>query len=276
MTDRSIETERLELARRTYRHCNLCERRCGVDRTRGQRGFCQAGDTALVYRHRVECGEEAELVPSQLFYLSGCNLRCAYCIGESDAFDPERGSPLCGDFLSRLIPVGRRWGARNIQWVGGEPSIHTPAILEAMAQCDGLPPVVWKSNGFSTVEGISLLSGIVDVYVVDLKFGNDACARRIAGVEGYMRVLTRNLMLMAQETRLIVRHLVLPGHFDCCYRPIVAWMRRNLPAVPLRVMTGYLPRWHAAEYDELVSPLDRASGKRAVEHAMETGLNVIT
>ena len=255
MSDQTVDAERLKPARQQYQHCLLCEHRCGVDRTSGERGFCKATADARVYRCRVECGEEIELIPSQLLYLSGCNLRCAFCIGEADAFDPQRGRLLTSPFLAETIANGGPQGAKNIQWVGGEPTIHLPAILEAMAGCDHLLPVVWKSNFFGTIEGFALLDGLVDVYVADLKFGNDTCARRIAGVDGYMEIVTRNLLLAAQADRLIVRHLLLPGHLECCYRPIVDWMCRHLPAVPLRVMTGYLPRWRAACHQELASPL---------------------
>ena len=271
----TIEAARLELARQEYRHCRLCEHRCGVDRANGEQGFCKATAEARVSRYRVECGEEIELIPSQLLYLSGCNLRCVFCIGEADASDPGRGRLLTSQFLTEVIQSGRKQGARNIQWVGGEPTIHLPAVLAAMADCDPLPPVVWKSNFFGTIEGFALLDGVVDVYVADLKFGNDACARRMAGVDKYVRIVTRNLLLATERARLIVRHLLLPGHFECCYRPIVEWMCRCLPAAPLRIMTGYLPRWQAARCPELVAPLGREVGARAVALAQHRGLNVI-
>ena len=275
MLRKTVEVESLGLTRQEYRHCMLCEHRCGVDRVSGERGFCEATAEARVYRCRVECGEEVELIPSQLLYLSGCNLRCVFCIGEADAFDPQRGRPLSGQLLAEAVAAGCERGARNIQWVGGEPTIHLPAILEAMADCDRLLPVVWKSNFFGTLEGFALLDGLVDVYVADLKFGNDTCARRIAGVDGYMQIVTRNLLQAAQGTRLIVRHLLLPGHLECCFRPIVDWMYRHLPTVPLRIMTGYLPRWRAACHQELASPLGREVGDQAIAFAREKGLNVI-
>lgn len=309
MSDRTIGAERLELARQQYRRCLLCEHRCGVDRTNGQRGFCQAAAHARVYRHRVECGEEVELIPSQLLYLSGCNLRCVFCIGEADAFDPQRGQVLTNQLLSDAIVAGHKHGARNIQWVGGEPTIHLPVILETMAGCDRLPSVVWKSNFFGTIEGFTLLNGIVDVYIADLKFGNNTCARQISGVDQYMQIVTRNLLHVAQggcdktgtgslptrkspvdmasgevpvsilsqpqTNRLIVRHLLLPGHLDCCYRPLVDWMSHHLPAVPLRIMAGYLPRWQAARYPDLASPLGREVGAQAVALAKQKGLNLI-
>ena len=276
MPDQPIGAERLQLARQQYQCCLLCEHRCGIDCADGQRGICQAATEARVYRCRVECGEEVELIPSQLLYLSGCNLRCVFCIGEADAFDPQQGQILDGQVLAEAIAESHRHGARNIQWVGGEPTIHLPAILEAMAGCGSrLPPVVWKSNFFGTIESFALLKGIVDVYVADLKFGNDGCARRIAGVDGYLPIVTRNLLLAAAETSLIVRHLLLPGHFDCCFRPIADWMRRFLRATPLRIMTGYLPRWKASDCQELASPLHREAGAQAIALAKRLGLNVI-
>jgi putative pyruvate formate lyase activating enzyme len=90
-----------------------------------------------------------------------------------------------------------------------------------------------------------------------------------------MRIVTRNLSLAAQATRLIVRHLLLPGHLECCFRPIVDWMCRHLPATPFRVMAGYLPRWQAVRFPDLASPLGRDVGTRAVTIAREKGLNVI-
>jgi putative pyruvate formate lyase activating enzyme len=160
--------------------------------------------------------------------------------------------------------------------VGGEPTVHIPAILEAMAGCGPLPPVVWKSNFFGTPAAFALLEAVVDVYVADFKFGNDACAQQISGVDRYWQTVTRNLLQVAATGAcLMVRHLLLPGHFDCCYRAVVDWMADCLPAVPLRIMGGYLPRWQAARYNELAAPLDRQHALRAHAVAAEKGLNVI-
>jgi putative pyruvate formate lyase activating enzyme len=150
-----------------------------------------------------------------------------------------------------------------------------PAILAAMADCGPLPSVVWKSNFFGTIESLTLLDGLVDVYVADFKFGNDACARRIAGVEGYVSIVTRNLLWAADKGRLLIRHLLLPGHFDCCYRPMVDCMCRTLPRTPLRIMAGYLPRWKASDFQELSRPLEYSVWERAVALAAEQGLTVI-
>ncbi len=275
MGSQTIAVQRAGLAQRHYRACTLCEHRCGVDRAAGQRGRCHAGVEARVWRHRVECGEELELIPSHLFYLSGCNLGCEFCVQGPEAFDPSRGQPLEGRWLREAIDWGIGQGARNVQWIGGEPTIHLPAILAASAECGRLPPVIWKSNFFAAKETWDLLDGLIDVYVADFKFGNDGCAKRLAGVDGYLAVVGRNLLLAARQARLIVRHLLLPGHFDCCYRPIVAWMRRWLPRTAISIREGYLPSWQAGRHPDLRGPLDRQSGARAHALAAESGLNVI-
>ena len=266
---------RTELARNQWEHCELCEHRCGANRAQGERGPCHAGVEARVFRHRVECGEEPELVPSHLFYLSGCDLRCAFCIAEANAFDPSRGRLLTAEFLSQAVAWGRTQGARNLQWVGGEPTIHIPAILEAMSSCIDLPPIVWKSDFYGTPLAFELLNGCVSIYVADFKFGNDGCASRIARVPNYVSVVTRNLRIAAAQADLIVRHLVLPGHFDCCFRPIVAWLRSEMPHVKFSLRDGYQPRWQAGQHAELAAPLSRAEGDRARQLAGEAGLNVI-
>ncbi|MBC7966231.1 MAG: radical SAM protein [Fuerstia sp.] len=214
-------------------------------------------------------------MPSHLFYLSGCDLRCAFCIAEANAFDPSRGRVLTAEFLERAIDWGKTQGARNLQWVGGEPTIHIPSILDAMQSCRDLPPIVWKSDFYGTPTAFELLDGIVAVYVADFKFGNDACADRIARVQHYGAVVTRNLKIAAEQSDLIVRHLLLPGHIDCCFRPIIEWLRMEMPNVKFSLRDGYQPRWQARRHSELAAPILRSEVEQARQLAGEAGLNVI-
>ena len=275
MSSMPHQLNQAELARRQWEHCLLCEHRCAANRANGERGPCHAGVEARVFRHRVECGEEPELVPSHLFYLSGCDLRCAFCIAEANAFDPSRGRVLTSEFLERALAWGKTQGARNLQWVGGEPTIHIPSILDAMSNCSDLPPIVWKSDFYGTPTAFELLDGVVAVYVADFKFGNDGCADRIARVKRYVAVVTRNLKIAAAQSDLIVRHLLLPGHLDCCFRPIVEWLRTEMPDVKFSLRDGYQPRWQARRHSELADPILLSEVEQARQLAGEAGLNVI-
>jgi putative pyruvate formate lyase activating enzyme len=267
--------ERLAQAQRHYLSCLLCEHRCGVDRRSPHRGPCKASARPRVFRHRLEYGDEADLAPSYLFYLSGCDLRCVFCINELNAFDPRRGQELTREFFHRAIADGLRQGARTLQWVGGEPTVHLPAILEVMADCPRLPPVVWKTDLHATPDALDLLNGVVDVYLADFKFGNDDCARRLGGVSRYVEIVTRNLQLVAGRGKLIVRHLLLPGHLDCCFRPIAAWLHAHLPGAGLSVRDGYLPHWQAEHYAELSRPLPPRYAEQARALAEQTGVRLI-
>ena len=280
MSVSSLASERVTRSRRHYECCQLCEHRCGANRLAGERGPCHAGAEARVFRHRIEYGEEAELIPSHLFYLSGCDLRCSFCIAESNAFDPSRGTLLTPEFFAETVAWGQTQGAINVQWVGGEPTIHLPEILRAMSAVEDLPPIVWKSDFHGTNEAFELLDGIVSVYVADLKFGNNACARQVAGIERYFEIVTRNLRWAAERTEarhadLIVRHLLLPGHWECCAVPIFRWMRENLPRTKFSLRDGYLPKWQAAHDETLNRILTRAESGRAWAFANELQLRLV-
>jgi putative pyruvate formate lyase activating enzyme len=277
MGPRAILAGKAALAASHESHCMLCEHRCGVDRTRpsAPAGKCHTPADARVFRHRVECGEESFLNPCHLFYLSGCDLRCVFCINGLNAFDARRGQPLTPAFFRDAVAMGRARGAKTLQWVGGEPTVHLPAILRAMAGAESLPPVVWKSDFHFTPEALGLLEGVVDVFVADFKFGNDDCARRLSATRNYTEIVKRNLLAANHVARLVVRHLLLPGHEACCWRPIAAWLAENLPEAEVSLRGGYLPRWRAGHFAELKAPLDRDALPAAQETARHFALRVI-
>ena len=215
-------------------------------------------------------------MPSHLFYLSGCDLHCAFCIAETNAFDPRRGRELTADFFSAAVLQGRKEGAITLQWVGGEPTIHLPGILNVMAECPELPPIVWKSDFYGTEQAFSLLAGVVDVYLADFKFGNNNCAHRIAGVDRYIETVTRNLVQASVQGDLIVRHLLLPGHYDCCYVPLVNWLHDRLPQAKFSLRDCYLPRWRARRIADLARPLRKGESTPAKELAYRMGLKLIS
>ena len=256
-------------------NCGLCEHRCGVNRLGGERGTCHAGPNARLFRHRVEWSEELELTPSHVFYLSGCDLRCAFCIAEENAFDARRGVPLTIESFNQAVRWGKELGACNLQWLGGEATIHLPRILELLASCPEPLRVVWKSNFHMTPEALELLRDVVDVYVADFKFGNDHCARELAGVGDYTAIVTRNLTIAARQGDLIVRHLVMPGHLECCLVPVVDWMCRNLRGTKFSVRDGYMPAWRARHFPNLDRMLDRDEIDRARRIAESAGLYCI-
>ena len=250
MTRAERARSRLDWAQAQLAECRLCPRDCRVDRTSGETGWCGADDRAQVFMEFVHYGEEAPLAPSHTFYLTGCNLRCVFCHTAPDR--QGRGQALTGERLRALVERGRREGARNVNFLGGEPTVSLPALLRLFAEVRDLPLLVWNSNLYCTADALAALGGLVDVHLADLKFGNAACARRFCGADDYWDVVRARLQELWGRERetLIVRHLVLPGHLDCCTRPALAWLASALGRVRVSLKTDYI-----------VMPAARGAGK---------------
>jgi putative pyruvate formate lyase activating enzyme len=122
-------------------------------------------------------------------------------------------------------------------------------------------------------EVIDLLDGVVELYLADFKFGRDSCARSIAGIDRYVETVQRNLVHASRHTPVIVRHLLMPGHFDCCFRPVVDWLAASLPAVRFSLMTSYVPAWRTVgEVGPLGACLSEDERRRGEAYVASSGL----
>ena len=243
---RGVDPERLRAAiawaEAAYRSCDVCAADCRVDRYAGATGLCRLGEHAWVYKEYLHLGEERCLVPSHTIFVGGCNLRCAFCSDMGPVTHPERhGSQLTPEQVAGRIALRRRQGARNVNFVGGVPDVNVLWILRTLALCPADTHVVWNTNLWTTEAAIGQLTGVVGTWLADHKFGNDACALKLAGVRGYVARLERLLPLAAGSGELIVRHLLMPGHLECCTRPVLTWLGRHLPDARVNLMTAYHP-----------------------------------
>jgi putative pyruvate formate lyase activating enzyme len=114
-----------------------------------------------------------------------------------------------------------------------------------------------------------------DVWLADYKFGNDDCALRLAKVPHYQRVVRENLMWASSHSELIVRHLLMPGHVDCCWEPVAQWLAAELPFVKVSLRDGFWPAWQAARHPELRGPVAASEAERAQDLARSYGLRLI-
>ncbi len=261
-----LAAERARLARAALADCRLCAHDCGVNRLAGERGRCRAGATARVFSAQIEVGDELELIPTFAIAFSGCDLRCAFCITGADSWNAQRGGPFDPATLAANAA-----GARTVMILGGEPTIHLPAALEIAAAMPDDARLVWKTNAHGSAQAREWLAGIFDVWLADYKFGNDACACRLARVGTYNAVVRENLLWAAEHSELIVRHLLMPGHVDCCWRPIAGWLAESLPGVKVSLRDGYWPAWRAKH----TGFLTRAEVEHATGIAREYGLHLI-
>lgn len=254
--------------------CRLCAWDCGVDRTRGPAGKCHAPARARVFQQRVEWAGEAELMPTRLINFSGCNFRCAFCLTGRDSQDARRGEPFDGAALETLLQAEQPL-FRTVTIEGGEASVFLPDALRAIAAAPAPVPVVWKTNAYMARSALELIRGCADVFLADYKFGNDACARRLAGVDRYLETLHQNLTWARKNTRLMVRHLLMPGHIDCCLAPALQWLSDHMPDAELSILNGFLPSWNSARAAELLRPFTADEIHRARRLIRRSGLPIV-
>lgn len=268
--------DRCAEAAEALRACRLCEWRCGVNRLAGETGPCGLTDATHVFRCYVSYAEELELLPALMVYLGGCNFRCRFCTQAPNCFHVDQGPTLTSPaVLAQLTSAADcvPW----INWVGGEPSLHPHALAKAREQ---IPPgAKWllNTNAYFTPECFELLDGLIDLFLVDLKFGTDRCAYRLAGVPDYTRILQRNLLTIyhADPNRLLVRHLLMPGHEACCLRPVADWANRHLPGVRFHLMGSYVPAYRSMKDRAMSRTVPEADCVDAVRYCRKLGLNLV-
>jgi putative pyruvate formate lyase activating enzyme len=256
--------------------CNLCERRCGVGRHSSQPGACGLGASSHVFRCYVSLAEELHLSPALMIYLAGCNLRCRFCTQAPRCYRPEEGPDLTApDMVARIeaLAPAVRW----INWVGGEPSLHAANLIEVRRRLRAQTPWLLNTNGYFTRECRERIDELFDLYLVDFKFGNDACAASLAGVSGYVAVLQRNLrdIHATGPQRLLVRHLLMPGHDRCCLEPVARWVALNLPGVRFHLMNSYVPGPLVMDDPVLGRTVPLEAVARAEACCRDLGLNLV-
>jgi putative pyruvate formate lyase activating enzyme len=240
--------------------CTLCPRKCGVDRQRGEKGFCGCGRSLRVAAVSVHHGEEPPLSGtggSGNVFFTGCSLSCLFCqnypvsrLGVGREITPGE---LAEDFLSL-----QERGAHNVNLVSPAPWV--PHILEALclAKRKGFHlPVVYNSSGYESRDTLRLLDGVVDIYLPDMKYATRATARLYSAAPGYVSVNRRAVAEMARQvgplslveeeaaTRgVLVRHLVLPGGTTETVS-VLRYLERAFPQLPVSLMYQYFPAFQA-------------------------------
>ena len=249
-----------------YANCNLCPRNCGVNRIAGERGFCGGPDIALVAKTMLHKWEEPALAGeggSGAIFFGGCTLGCSYCQNRAISAAPV-GAPMDSAALRREMDTLIARGAENIDLV--TPTHYLPTVIPALTP--KLPvPVVYNCGGYESAETIQKLSGLVDIYLPDLKYADDTLAKCLSGVSDYFSVATRAIQTMAEQTGpvqwqgekvvkgTIIRHLILPGQVENSLR-VLDWIGDTFQPgqVLVSLMRQYTPMpGMTAPYDRKIT-----------------------
>ena len=260
-----------------YRHCTLCPRRCGVNRTAGQLGFCRMPDRIRAARAALHYWEEPVIsgsFGSGAVFFSGCTLQCAFCqngVISQENFGKELSSAQLREAFERLIDEG----CQNINLV--TPTHFLPSILPALTP--KLPvPVVYNCGGYESVEALQALDGLIDIYLTDFKYMDSSLAKVYSRAEDYPETAKRALAEMVRQTGeavfdenglmkkgVIVRHLLLPGAVKNA-KAVVKYVYETYgDTVWLSLMSQYTPLPQV----ENISPLNRKTTKREYERLLD-------
>lgn len=271
--EKSYSDLKILITAKMLEHCHFCVRRCGINRLDNQTGFCGCGNTIAVSSIFAHVGEEPELVPSGTIFTIGCTMRCLHCQNWTISQWQEGSIEFTSQGLAGEVEDLYSRGCRNVNLVGGEPTPWFGKWLETFRYVNVNVPVVWNSNSYYSPETARLLAGFADVYLLDFKYGPGGCAERLSDAPNYWQVCTHNHLEAKRYGELIIRVLVLPGHLECCTKPILEWIAANL-GVETRVnlMFQYHPEWRANEVPELHRRLTNAEMERALQLAKAAGL----
>ena len=248
-----------------YRNCKLCPRKCGVDRTAGERGWCGAPDLALVAKTMLHQWEEPVLSPngkSGAIFFGGCTLGCVYCQNRAISRKPV-GAPMDAAQLRKVMEALIAEGAENIDLV--TPTHFLPTILPALEP--KLPvPVIYNCGGYERVETLKALEGRVDIYLPDLKYSDKALGRDLSGAENYFSVAKLALKEMVRQTGApvwegeklvrgtVVRHLILPGQVENSLR-CLDWLGDHFK--PGEILVSLMRQYTPMEATQHMPPFDR-------------------
>ena len=114
--------------------------------------------------------------------------------------------------------------------------------------------MVYNCGGYERVETLRALEGLVDIYLPDLKYFDNALAMGLSGCGDYRQVATAAIREMVRQTGpvvwqgdkitrgVIVRHLILPGHIENSLK-VLDWLGETFAPgeILVSLMRQYTP-----------------------------------
>jgi putative pyruvate formate lyase activating enzyme len=284
-----------ELARRIDRAttllaaCELCPHRCRVDRLRDETGVCRMGHLPRVSSWTLHPWEEPPISGTRgsgTIFFSGCTGRCLFCQNYPIS-QLCQGRTITVERLAGMMLELQRKGAHNINFV--TPTHFMPQILAALPYAIHAGfrlPLVYNTSGYERSSILRLLEGIVDIWLPDAKYADDATARKLSGFENYVEFNRRALCEIYRQVGdtlvlddngiavrgLIVRHMVLPGNLSGT-PDVLRWIADRLsPRVHVSLMDQYFPAHRALDHPLLGRKITQVEYEAALEAFEAAGL----
>ena len=267
--------------------CNLCPRKCNIDRSKNV-GFCGVGNDIYIAKVMLHHFEEPcisgslQARGSGAIFFAGCNLKCVFCQNKKISRGAY-GTIHTPKTLANIFKELESQGAYNINLV--TPSHYTRQIIEALDIYKPNIPIVWNSSGYESYETILSLKGYVDIFLVDFKYYSDTLALKYSKAQDYLSNIQKVLPLMRNiqpkdtfkdglmQKGIIVRHLLLPTHIEDSYN-VLNEIKRLIGYPILSLMSQYTPmeEYLYKELNQHIRPLEY---KLLIKRALSLGFDKI-
>ena len=270
--------------------CTLCPRQCDVRHDEGEVGFCGIGDVPLISSIVPHFGEERVLVGaggSGTIFFAGCNLGYVFCQNH-DISHRRTGHRVGIEQLAQAMLELQRAGCANVNFVTPTHVAASIAAAIRLARRNGLTiPTVYNTGGYDAVETLSLLEGLIDIYMPDMKYADATVAGELSATPNYPQVCFAAVKEMHRQVGdlriagglatqgLLVRHLVLPENLAGT-RQIVDFLADQIsPQTTINIMDQYRPCYRAHAHSKIGRHPTSEEIAAARQYAIERSLTVL-
>ncbi len=263
--------------------CFNCPRKCGVDRLKNK-GYCNLNNNLKIAKACLHFGEEPIISGrngSGTIFFTGCNLKCVFCQNESLSHN-NFGKEITIERLVEIFKEFENKGAHNINLVTPTPYLHQ--IKQALKIYKPKIPVVYNTSGYENVENLEELSGLVDIYLTDLKLKSEELSQKYLGAKNYFDKATKAIFEMVKQQPkieiknnlmqkgVIIRHLVMPGLTQESIN-ILNYINENYKQALVSLMSQFVPNNNCVNYLEINRTLKPLEYKKVLNKAQELKLN---
>lgn len=280
---------RIDAAYKLLEHCRVCPRECGTDRLQNSKlGFCRSGLNPIIASVNAHHGEEPPISRTKgsgTIFFSNCTLRCVYCQNYPIS-QMGNGTETTVEGLAEHMLALQERGCHNVNLV--TPTHFMPQFLKAfgIARQQGFQlPIVYNTSGYESLEALRLLDGIVDIYLPDMRYSDNAVAMKYSVVSGYAEVNRAAIKEMYRQVGnlvvdehgiakcgLIIRHLILP-HGLSGTETIMKFLAEEISEeVTISLMSQYFPAYKASGCEELSRRITEEEYDAAYEMMQKYGL----
>ena len=272
----------IEAIKKLYSPCRLCGQNCNIDRNKNE---------IKIASHTLHFGEEPMIVGSGgsgTVFFSHCNLRCVYCQNHQISHS-GLGEIISIEKLAEYFLDLQSSGAININLVSATHVLYQVLHALKIAIQNGLTiPIVYNTNAYDNIESIAALQNVVDIYLPDIKYLDNAYSKKYSNAKNYFDIAINNIKLMYEQVGaisfdennnakkgLIVRHLILPNNISSTYDILIALSENNLKDITLSIMSQYTPQYMASKYEELNTIISEKEYDDIIDYASELGFENI-